>query len=819
MAALIAVAVAVGLALLLPSRSRPERVGEAEAPPPEAPAAAAPNSPPPDKPPAGAAFHIGVVTGSSVQGGDELLGAREAIGLYGDAGEGGMIRHLRYPDNFITGMAETISLIAGLADDPLLKAIVVNQGIPGTAEAFRLVKAKRPDIVCLAAEAHEDPEFIADIADLVVNSDFISRGYLIPRSAKELGAKTFVHISFPRHMVDETISRRRAIMEAACGDLGLRFASENAPDPMGEAGIEGARKFITESFPAWIEKYGGETAFFCTNNAHTEPLLRQIALLGGYFVEADVPSPLLGYPGAFGIETEGSPAGERSLFRKIEEAVVKAGAAGRMGTWTHSLGTSHSLGLIEFGRLIGEGRAEASDPGTLIECYEKFTPGSGWNYDRYTTASSGRQLDNYVLAYQDTYVFGKGHLGSVNAKVPEKYRNIRIGAPSKKPDEFFHIGIVTGDVTQGADDYLGAREMIRLYGDALNGGMIRHAIYPDNFMDDAGRTVRVIADLADDPLMRVIVVNQAVPGTGEGFRRVKERNPGIVCLAGEAHEEIDELASGADLVVNADFIARGYLIPLLAKRLGARTLVHLSFPRHLGYHHMARRRSIMRQACRDLGLAFADEEAPDPTGSAGIEGARRFILENFPAWIEKYGADTAFFCTNDAHTEPVLEQVAASESYFVEADLPSPILGYPQAFGIDIDYESGDWQAILRKVEEAVAKAGGNGRLGTWAYPLGVIQTAGMAEFGRLIAQRRVEISDMQTLLECFGKFSPGATWNGSYYMDDLTAKPVRKYFLVYQDTYVFGKGYMGTAGVEIPMKYLLIGVDHEVREDAEEGL
>ena len=33
-------------------------------------------------------------------------------------------------------METTISQIAGLADDPKMKVIVVNQGIPGTAEAF-----------------------------------------------------------------------------------------------------------------------------------------------------------------------------------------------------------------------------------------------------------------------------------------------------------------------------------------------------------------------------------------------------------------------------------------------------------------------------------------------------------------------------------------------------------------------------------------------------------------------------------------------------------------------------------------------------------
>ncbi|MDR3075988.1 MAG: hypothetical protein LBU26_01705, partial [Synergistaceae bacterium] len=64
---------------------------------------------------------------------------------------------------------------------------------------------------------------------------------------------------------------------------------------------------------------------------------------------------------------------------------------------------------------------------------------------------------------------------------------------------------------------------------------------------------------------------------------------------------------------------------------------------------------------------------------------------------------------------------------------------------------------------------------------------------------------DAKALLECFGKFSPGAKWNGSYFTDTVTGKPVRNYFLIYQDTYILGRGYMGAADVEISEKYLLI--------------
>ena len=150
------------------------------------------------------AFHIGVATLTVSQAEDTYRGAERLIKEYGDVANGGMIKHVTMPDNFMSEMETTISQIAGLADDPKMKVIVVNQAIPGTAEAFRRVKEKRKDILCFAGEAHEDPNVITSVADMAINADFVSRGYLIIDTAKKLGCKTFVHISFPRHMSYET---------------------------------------------------------------------------------------------------------------------------------------------------------------------------------------------------------------------------------------------------------------------------------------------------------------------------------------------------------------------------------------------------------------------------------------------------------------------------------------------------------------------------------------------------------------------------------------------------------------------------------------
>ncbi|MDR2947369.1 MAG: DUF3798 domain-containing protein [Candidatus Adiutrix sp.] len=375
---------------------------------------------------ADAPFHIGVVTGTVSQSEDDLRGAEELIKEYGDVEKGGYIKHLTYPDNFMSEMETTISIIVGLADDPLTKVVVVNQAIPGTTEAFRRIHEKRPDILLFAGEAHEDPGVITQAAPasvlLAVNTDNITRGYSIPYGAKKMGAKSFVHISFPRHMSYETLGRRRAIMEVATEDLGMNFYAETAPDPTGDVGVAGAQQYILEKVPAWLEKYGKDTAFFCTNDAHTEPLLKKIAELGGYFVEADLPSPTMGYPGALGIEfTDAEKGNWPALLKKVEEAVVAAGGGKRMGTWAFSYGFTTTAGLAEFGKRIVEGTAKIDNPKDLVAAYGKYTPNANWKMSYYTDAGTGVANKQFGLVYQDTYVLDQGFLGATDIEVPEKY--------------------------------------------------------------------------------------------------------------------------------------------------------------------------------------------------------------------------------------------------------------------------------------------------------------------------------------------------------------------------------------------------------------
>ncbi len=376
-------------------------------------------------------------------------------------------------------------------------------------------------------------------------------------------------------------------------------------------------------------------------------------------------------------------------------------------------------------------------------------------------------------------------------------------APAGGGDEGkIHIGIVTGTVSQGEDELRGAEAMIAKYGDADEGGMIKHVTYPDNFMQEQETTIAQIVGLSDDPNMKVIVVNQAVPGTSAAFKQIRERRPDIILLANSSQEDVAMIEAAADLVIDPDNINRGYLMILAAKKMGAETFVHVSFPRHMSIELLSERRNIMEEACKDLGLEFADETAPDPMSDVGIPGAQQFILEQMPAWVEKYGENTVFFPTNDAHTEPLLKMAAELGAMFVEPDLPSPIMGYPGAFGIDLKEEAGDWPAILKKVEAAVIEAGGEGRMGTWAYSFGYTGTQALVEYGKQVVEGTMEAGNLDDVLEAFIMYTPGAEWNGSWFYNKVTGEEAKNHVMIYQDTYVFGEGYIGNTDEVVPDKY-----------------
>ena len=371
------------------------------------------------------AYHIGIVTLGYDQSEDEIRGAEALVEAYGSVDKGGQIKHIVLPANFAEEQETVITSIAGLADDPQMKAVIVNQGIPGTAAGFQKIRdAGRDDILLLTQMPQDDPLVIAKVADIIVNSNDFARGYYDILRAKDMGATAFVHMSFPRHMSVETLSRRRNMFEEACKDLGIEFVFVTVPDPASEVGVAGAQQQVYDMMPRLIDQHGKDAVYFTTNTALHEPIIKRVAELGGMFLDQDDMSPNCGYPGALGLDLTAQMGDWWAMTQEIEKDIVDKGQGGRMGTWAYSFLYCGTTGLYQLAVDMIEGRDTGDFKNDLIKAYQAVTPGCEWALEMYVDPN-GNEISNYYLLSMETYILGQGFTSVLDQPIPEKFYSIK----------------------------------------------------------------------------------------------------------------------------------------------------------------------------------------------------------------------------------------------------------------------------------------------------------------------------------------------------------------------------------------------------------
>ncbi len=355
------------------------------------------------KPPAGeekpAKIKIGLITGTVSQGEEEYRAAEAMVAKYG----ADVVLHATYPDNFMNEQETTISQIVSMASDPDVKAIVICQGVPGTAAAIDKVKELRKDIFFIVGVPHEDPLLISEKADLILETDNLARGVTIIELAQKMGAKYFLHYSFPRHMSYELLAKRRDIFMEECAKRGIEFVFVNAPDPTGDAGIPGAQQFILEDVPRQVAKYGKDIALFSTNCAMQEPLIRSALNEGAIFPEQCCPSPYHAYPNALGIKIPSDKAGDLGfILNAIEEKIVAAGGAGRFATWRSPANMAIIRASVEYAIGVAKGEIKGFDSAKIQQLLSKEAGGEVrlQPFDKAKAA-------NFLMFVGDSIIFGK----------------------------------------------------------------------------------------------------------------------------------------------------------------------------------------------------------------------------------------------------------------------------------------------------------------------------------------------------------------------------------------------------------------------------
>lgn len=345
-------------------------------------------------------FKIGILTGTVSQNEEEYRAAEAVVAKYG--AEKVVVK--TYPDKFMDEQDTTISNIVELASDPQIKAIVIVQAVPGVSAGIEKAREIRDDLLIIAGVPGEDPSMIATKADIVFALDELTMGVTIPEQAKAMGAKTFVHYSFPRHMSYALLAARRDLFKENCERLGIEFVDATAPDPTGDAGVPGAQQFILEDVPRMIAQYGKDTAFFSTNCAMQVPLIKAALDEGGIYPQPCCPSPTHGFPSAVGLEIpEDKKADMAYILEAVKTEIAAKGGEGRFSTWPVPVSMMFIEAGVEYAIKWAEGKTDGKLDMAVLEAEFKAYAGTDIIIDH--LVDNGVEYPNYLMLMLDFYTF------------------------------------------------------------------------------------------------------------------------------------------------------------------------------------------------------------------------------------------------------------------------------------------------------------------------------------------------------------------------------------------------------------------------------
>lgn len=341
-------------------------------------------------------FKIGILTGTVSQNEEEYRAAEDVQKKYGED----KIVLMTYPDKFMDEQDTTIANIMSLASDPDMKAIVICQAVPGVSAGIKKAKEVRDDILFIAAVPGEDPPMISEAADVVLAVDELAMGTTIIDQAEKMGAKVFVHYSFPRHMSYALLAARRDLLKENAEKKGIEFVDATAPDPTGDAGVTGAQQFILEDVPKMVAKYGKDTAFFSTNCSMQIPLIKSVVETGAIYPQPCCPSPFHGFPAALDVNVPDDKKGDIPfMVEQVKGILAEKGMTGRLSTWP----VPANMMFIEAGAAYGIAYANG-------EFTEKLNADAMKKYmEEYaetevkidTLKEEGKTYDNYLMILVD----------------------------------------------------------------------------------------------------------------------------------------------------------------------------------------------------------------------------------------------------------------------------------------------------------------------------------------------------------------------------------------------------------------------------------
>lgn len=344
-------------------------------------------------------YHIAIVTPTLSASEDEFRAGEAMAKEYP-----GVVTHLTLPENFEDEIETCISTIVSAADDPKMKAVIVASGQSGLIPAFQQIKEKNPEIITITAPIFDEPEMMSKYIDINLDTNWIKRGETIPTKAQQMGAKTFIHYSFPTHLSKPLISARKDMMKKTSEALGMQWVEVVTPDPQTGDSVEAMQQFLREDIPRQIAKYGKDTNVFGSNCPMYDVILDEAIKEGFIVAEQCCPTPTQAYPTVLGLEiSEEDGTNYDKINEMITKKVAEKGMTGRLSGWPIPV----TIYMPEFAvylamEMIDNPDFDAKDPASLNQLTkDKF--GINVSYEKLN--SNGIIYDNYFVMIMDSVFY------------------------------------------------------------------------------------------------------------------------------------------------------------------------------------------------------------------------------------------------------------------------------------------------------------------------------------------------------------------------------------------------------------------------------
>jgi len=312
------------------------------------------------------------------------------------------------------------------------------------------------------------------------------------------------------------------------------------------------------------------------------------------------------------------------------------------------------------------------------------------------------------------------------------------------------IAVITSYLTQSEDDFHSADYLLAKYGP----GKILHSTLPINFVTDRKQVIDITLQLGKDKDLKVLIFNQAAPGTNAAIEKIRETRDDIFIVSCTIHESVIETSKLANLILSTNDRNMGSAMLKQAKKQGAKVFIYYSFPRHMAMERHIHLRKGISETCTSEGIQFIDVTALDPT-EVGIEQAHKFIHDSVPKLAAAYGEDTAFFCTNCNLQAPLIKAVVNCHAIYPQPCCPSPYHGFPEAFGIDKNKGRSDLHYLIDETSRIVKEKHMTDRLSSWPVSASAMFTSASAEYGLKWAKSEVQKKgiDDDVLLDCMNDY------------------------------------------------------------------